>query len=192
MTAPIPDSFLQKVGKLIDRKIQDFARSGFLRNASVSGGGIFTILGGGIFKFQDSKGDTLLTNDTVSGEGLANPWIPLGQPAATSYALWPNTTSSSATSIAEHLCHMQHPKVWWNATAYTEAGTSGSVHLLINGTTAGQTWTVGTNGTTFIDEVITLPAGFYGNAWNVQVVANTTGGSGAIRVQTWALVGRQS
>ena len=54
--AAIPRGLWGRIEKLIDEKIAAFARSGPLRNASISGGAGLTIKDGGVLRLQAADG----------------------------------------------------------------------------------------------------------------------------------------
>lgn len=51
-TAPTPPGLIERIMKMVDERIARFARSGFLRNARISGGSGLTIADGGQFRAE--------------------------------------------------------------------------------------------------------------------------------------------
>ena len=248
--AALPPGLFERIRQMIADELGKLLRSGLLRNASISDGGL-TIKGGflklldkisgttlfyvgpvnppradgtpqqGWYVYRadgtivlllrdtfptdsggalnqaltwfDRKGNVVVSDDTDSGEGHARPWIPLPIPQTTSIASWPSTTATAWGNIAESFGIFQQPKVYWNATAVADAGTTAQVRLSIHGgATVGPVHTVTGGTTAFINDLITLPAGFYGQGWAIDVQAQVTAGTGKVSCQTWELYGRQT
>lgn len=157
-------------------------------------GGQIAALGAGGFEFRElsAANQIAISTDQASREGLATPWLPLPAPQQTGIGNWPKTTTSGV--IAQTYIHAQHPKVWWNASAYADAGSSGSVSLTItcgSQSVSSASFPVSSGAFTSIDTVLTLPQPFFGQAWTVSVNASATGG-GNVYCQTFGFYGRQS
>lgn len=150
-------------------------------------------LGDGGFELRELSGTIAISTDQVAKEGLATPWVPLPTPAQTGVANWPKTTGSGA--VASSNFHAQHPKVWWNAQAYADSGSSGTVQLVLSGpngaSVSSPVYNVASAAFTSIDVVLTLPQPFMGTGWTANVNATATGG-GNVYCQTYSLYGRQS
>lgn len=248
--AALPPGLFERIRQMIRDEVGKVLRSGLLRNASISEGGL-TIKGGFLRLVSAVVGGTdtfyvgpvspnlpdgsyqpgviirrndgtvammlwdplpdsgdgykqflatydrgqriVFSDDTSSGEGHARPWIPLPIPQSTDVSKWPTTSATSWGTLAESFAVFQQPKVFWNATAIADAGTTAQVRLSINnGAILGPVHTVTGGTTTFMQDTITLPAGFYGSTWAVDVQAQVTGGAGAVHVQTWELYGQQT
>lgn len=140
--------------------------------------------------WYDRTGHTVVSDDTDSGEGLGRPWIPLPNPQTVDSTKWPSTTSSSYVEIASSAVELQQPKIMWDATA----NGTGSVQLLLKGSggstlASSQVWSP--NGGSFSwSDVITLPAGYYGQKVTASVQAKAT--SGTVACITRGLYGRQT
>jgi hypothetical protein len=144
--------------------------------------------------WYDRTGHAIVTDDTDSGQGIARPWLPLPLPQSTLIASWPSTSSTTDGIIAESQASLQQVKLWWNASTIADPGVTGTVQLKISygSTTVTSdphpiTATLG-----FINDVITLPDGFFGQSAVIDVMAHVTGGTGKVYCQTWTLYGRQS
>lgn len=72
--AAVPPGFWGRVQKMIDDRIADFARSGFLRNASITGGAGLTIKDGGRLALETAAGVVLFEI------GPVGPALPDGTP----------------------------------------------------------------------------------------------------------------
>lgn len=248
--AALPPGLWERIRQMIRDELGKLLRSGILRNASISEGGLTikggflrlldNLSGGRLFyvgpvnparadgspqqgwvvyradgtivlllrdanptdaggalnqalTWADRSGDIVFSDDTDSGEGHARPWLALPIPQPTDISKWPATGVTSWGTIAESFGVMQQPKLFWNATAITDAGTTAQVRLSINaGAVLGPTHTVAAGTTLFIADTITLPAGFYGSQWPLDVQAQVTGGTGLVHVQTWQIQGQQT
>lgn len=82
----------------------------------------------------DRQGNGVVSDDTVSGQGLATPYIPLPLPLNMAYSSWPNTTASSWSRMAASQIYLQHPKIRVVGLAFADtAGTTGQVRVRIGG-----------------------------------------------------------
>jgi hypothetical protein len=141
----------------------------------------------------DRAGNTIFAEDTVSGFGIANPYIPLGTfvditpPAAT-------TTSTSFVALQWGDIIQQHARLSVSLLAQTSAGTTGEIRLTIGGVQVG---------------IVSIPAGAFGQyaigpvAWpsgtfnwlshgTAQLEGRRTGGTGSIGVRCLGAWGVQS
>jgi hypothetical protein len=77
----------------------------------------------------DRDGNTVAADDTLSGQGLARPYIPVGfftdntVPTST-------TTSTTFTTLQTLVGYKQHPKVAGQILVYADAGTTGAIQLV--------------------------------------------------------------
>lgn len=141
----------------------------------------------------DRAGNVIVAEDTVSGHGIATPYIPAGffaditPPTAT-------TTSTLFTAMQWADSYQQHPKLTASVLVLTPAGTTGQIRMTVGGSQIGSTVTVpsGTNGQ------LTIPAGawpgtfVFGQRLTVQLEARVTGGTGSIGVRALGLWGVQT
>lgn len=77
----------------------------------------------------DRNGDTVFSDDTTSGQGIARPYIPMG---AFVDALVPTATTTNTTfTLLQSLVGVkQHPKVQGQILVYADSGTTGTIELV--------------------------------------------------------------
>jgi hypothetical protein len=140
----------------------------------------------------DRTQNIVVAEDTVSGAGLARPWLSLGQwddqSAPTS-----TTTSSTYVTLATMGAYRQHPRIAAQCLARTsDSTTAGSLQLLANGT-AIATATVAAGTFAYVNfPIATLPAGTFGDALTLQIQGRRTAGTGTIGVRGSGAFGVQS
>lgn len=152
------------------------------------------IIGDRGVQIVDKGGKTVVSSDENSGEGLATPWIELGQPTSSHFSHWPYTNSGTSALIAEKFFQAQHPKIYWNASVAGDPGVSGTVQatITVNGQTV-QSGSYSYSGSQVnISELITLPQPFFGHAATFAINGSLSGGSGNLYCATWQLTSRQS
>ncbi len=148
--------------------------------------------GGGYWAMFDEAGHVIMSEDTVSGEGLATPYIPY---TAQSYAnmLSPPVLTTSATFANMHRIEgpKQHPYIRVKLLTDSDADTTGEVILVQGGSQIGGTVTVPLNDNSYrwIDAPVT---GSHMSDLTVDVQARRTAGTGNVRVGIAFAVGRQS
>ncbi len=148
--------------------------------------------GGGYFAFLDEAQNIIISNDTVSGVGLATPYLQY-RPMPFSEVLSPprSTTSGSVTTL--HRCHGQHQKPWVRAQLITQAdaGTTGEVRLSVGGAAIAAVTAVpdGDNSYRVLDAE--LPGEHMAYVY-VDVDARRVSGAGSVRVGVAFVEGRQS
>lgn len=173
----------------VDSAVLFFSTSGVERGQI--GGSIGT-------RFLDDKGNIAFNTDETSGEGLAEPWLPLPMPAPTVLSAWPNTNATSWGTVAQNEFRAQHPKVWWTAYADADAGTNGQVRAVIidagtgSPVVTGTTFPVTGGSVIAVSDTVTLPAGFWAQAYSLQVQCQVTSGTGNVYCQTLTAYGRQT
>ncbi len=152
-----------------------------------------TPTGGGYVSLWDEAGNIIVSNDTVSGQGLATPYIPL---SAMPYAstLTPPQSTTSGTFTGLHRIHGQKQHPWIRALLVTQsdAATTGEVRLTVGGvaiTTAPTAIPASDNSYRVLDAPV---AGDHMDYLYVDVEARRVSGAGAIRVGLAFAEGRQS
>lgn len=81
-------------------------------------------------QWQDRAGPNIIfADDTVSGQGIARPYIPIG--FFTSNSVPTDTTTSTSFATLETLVgYKQHPKVQGQILVYADSGTTGTIQLI--------------------------------------------------------------
>ena len=158
-------------------------------------GGESMVVGTGGVGVLDTKGNTVFTPDQTAGEGLATPWIPLPMPQVADASKWPSTTATSWAEIARCYPLDQHPKIQWSGSSYAPSGT-GQVQLVVkdfsSNVLASSPVHTASSGFAQWTDVITMPAGQYGQNHFISVMAQLTSGTGSVGAITYSLYGRQS
>ena len=145
------------------------------------------------FRMHDAYDHELISDDVLTG-GLARPWLTMLAPADTAHARWPQTTSTSWTTVARSQNPLWQPRMrLLIATASSSASVSGQVRVLVNGTPWGDPVNTGSN----LDRTApTVPAATFADAFGtpvtVEIQAIVTGGTGTVYAQTVAMYGTQS
>ncbi|MFD9603328.1 hypothetical protein [Streptomyces sp. NPDC059970] len=138
--------------------------------------------------FYDRTGNTVLAEDTASGDGLARPWLPLNPPVSTDSSTWPRGTAANFAAISSAWNTKWQPQLRvFGLTAVVGAAT-GEVRLAIGGTPWGPTVTAGAS----IDYTGTLPDTPIGSLFQLEVQARRLTGTGSIACQITLVHGRQT
>ncbi|WP_405843119.1 hypothetical protein [Streptomyces sp. NBC_01518] len=137
------------------------------------------------------KAEREILSDDISTGGLARPWLNMLPPQDTSTTRWPQTTSTSMTTIAMSYNIAWQPKMRLVMNTRASSGATGSVQVLVNGAQWGSTVSAGTD---FIYEAL-ISADFgtvYGTQLKVEVQAQVTSASGTVYANPILMYGRQT
>lgn len=160
----------------------------------------FTINGAGAAQYialMDRQGNIVVSDDTASGQGLSNPYLPLPhyplrQPDP---IVWTNSAEATWAALWNIPFLKQHPKVWVRCYATTESGTTGEVRLWdgFAGKQLGQTIPLAAFVGDYIDFGGPFPFdGGYQADSKIEVQARVTGGTGRIGTQVYYAYGQQT
>lgn len=148
--------------------------------------------GGGYFAFFDEQQNIILSNDTVSGVGLAVPYIPAAW-MPYSEVLSPPIATTSATFVITHRAHLtkQHPRIRVLLLCDSDADTTGEVILADGGVQIGPTVTVelGANNYRWLDAYVD---GDHMAMKYLDLQVRRTAGTGSVRVAPAWIGGVQS
>lgn len=142
------------------------------------------------FRLYD-KAEREILSDDISTGGLARPWLNMLPPQDTSTTRWPQTTSTSMTTIAMSYNIAWQPKMRLVMNTRASSGATGSVQVLVNGAQWGSTVSAGTD---FIYEAL-ISSDFgtvYGTQLKVEVQAQVTSASGTVYANPILMYGRQT
>ena len=140
---------------------------------------------------KDAQGNTLVAPDTLTGRGLARPYLPSPM-IPTDLPEWPGTQQSSFTTKWAQSIYRQHPKITIVVYGGSEtSGTTGEARILIGGTVFSDVGTITANGTTLFDAGVLL---FGPGIWpgshmapvTIEVQLRRTAGTGWLRA--WPVV----
>jgi hypothetical protein len=164
----------------------------FRRNGTLQARFFDTPGGGGYWAMFDEQNTVILSNDTVSGQGLATPYIPLSV-MPYSEVLSPSVAVASSSFTITHRVHgqRQHPRVRLLLLLDTDADTTAEVILAQAGVQVSPTMSVpaGNNSYEWLDS--TIPGPHLG-ALFLDVQARVTAGTGQIRIGVGWCAGVQS
>lgn len=148
--------------------------------------------GNGYTSMIDEAGYIVVSTDTLAGQGLATPWIPLRAIQSSEIAS-PSvtTTSASYTSLWRVYGPKQHPKISVAIIVKAIAGTTGMVRLSVGGTLIGSELTV-TDGMFAAEVLEASVSGYHTELLTIDVDAKRTSGAGTIGVSVAYSIGRQS
>lgn len=142
---------------------------------------------------RDRTGNILVSNDALTGAGLARPYIPLPIPQPVNPSDWQNTTDTSFAVISRSQVNVQHPRIRANIRAFAPSGTNGQVRLMMGGTQVGPTLSGG-DGSFFSDGFdAEIPAGVgFDSTATVELEARVTSGPDDVAAIVRELYGIQS
>lgn len=151
---------------------------------------------------RDQQGNVVISDDGVSGQGLATPYVPYGplgmSYTTTNYEKLPAATSSTFGPLWEGIVALTHPRVSVRALwAADNTDLSGEGRLLIDGQQIGPTITANAGGSGFLDGTYDIPGwgdnvGYLHEAQIQFQGRRTAGTGGGIRCAVYKFYGAQS
>jgi hypothetical protein len=164
----------------------------FRRDGSLQARFFDTPGGGGFWAFFDEAGNILASNDTVSGFGLARPYL-TGSFMPYSEVSTPPIPTTSASFVITHRAHFprQHPRVRVLLLCDSDADTTGEVILAQAGVQVGPTVQVelASNVYTWLEGEV---SGEFGHMLYLDLQVRRTAGTGNVRVAPAWVGGIQS
>lgn len=148
--------------------------------------------GVGYWAMYDEASNVIVSNDTVSNQGLATPYIS-SQATAWSRVLTPPELTTSASFATIYRIHMtkQHPRVRVKVVTKLDAGTTGEIRLAVGGVAISSTQTLPDADYSY--RVLEGPiAGSHMAGVDVDVEARRLTGAGNVRVEVVTVEGKQS
>jgi hypothetical protein len=149
-------------------------------------------VGGGSWAMFDDSGNIIAAEDSVSGQGLATPWIGMHATPMTAVAT-PTQSTTSATFAALWRTHgvCQHPRIRVRVVTKLDVGTTGEIRLAIGGVPVGTMVELPSGDNTY--RLLEGPvAGAHLSDITVDVEARRVAGAGTVRIEVVSVVGRQS
>lgn len=135
---------------------------------------------------RDGQGNIVFSDDAVSGQGLARPWLPVTW-AGSDYTQWPGTTSGSFASVLETALPRQQPQIFMRIRHTADvSGTTGELRVMCNGVQLGATIPVTFTITTTDIGPVALPPGPFSSVMGLAVDGRRTAGTGAVRAMVTA------
>ncbi len=169
-----------------------YGTASFRHDGSVQFWSFDTPTGGGYTSLWDENNNIVMSTDTVSGQGLATPYIPLtGMPYASVLTPPQSTTSGAFTGLHRIHGQKQHPWIRTLLITQADAATTGEVRLAVAGVAISEIVSIPASDNTYriLDAPVT---GGHLDYLYVDVDARRTSGAGAIRVGLAFAEGRQS
>lgn len=155
--------------------------------------------GSAFWALYDLTGNIIMSDDAVSGQGLATPYIPLGtyptRMLLTFAADGEQTTSATFVPLWTVHGHKQHPRLRVAAYVFTDvAGTSAEIQLrdTVPGTIIAGPTTVSATATPTLYELTGTLAGTHLQLVKAEVEVRRTAGTGTVWVQLAYAEGIQS
>ncbi|MFE3197156.1 hypothetical protein [Embleya sp. NPDC059237] len=131
--------------------------------------------------FPRPAGHEAIVMDDANDDGwLGRPWIPLPLPVSVFGTDWPSTTGGSWGAVSRSHAPRQHSHIVVFGSAYCDAGTTGQMRLVINGTPVGPTVSVPSGGFANLDWRGPLGAGAWGDLLTIEVQCQRTTGGGQV------------
>jgi hypothetical protein len=148
--------------------------------------------GTGFWAMFDEASNVIVSNDTVSGTGLATPYIPYTAMPYSEMSTPPIATTS-ATFVPTHRIHgqKQHPRIRVQLLTDTDATTTGEVILMQNGSQIGATLAVPDNDNSYRTIDAYVDSGHLGFVY-IDVHVRRVSGAGNVRVAPAWVAGIQS
>lgn len=148
--------------------------------------------GAGYLAVYDEAGNIIFSTDTVSGQGIARPYIPL---PVVPYAevLTPSVLTTSATFTPLHRIHSTKQQPWIRVRVVTkvDAGTTGEIRLAVAGVAISDV-TALPDGDFSYRTLTAAVAGAHLTDVQVDIEARRGSGAGNVRVLACYALGRQS
>ena len=142
----------------------------------------------------DSRvGDGIVSDDAVSGDALATPWLPLGAFMPADATRWPSTAAAIYTDIYVLGNYRQHPKLLVFGYVYAPVGTNGSIRVTVGGTVLGTPVAIVGSGAVVsfqIGPVATVPG--WHTYLDIRLQAKVTAGAGTLALVPILAIGTQS
>lgn len=175
------------------RMFLDDASFGYGLTLTRSDGKVVLQNDGRFFGIRDKSGRIIVSDDSLTGHGLATPHIDSGGLYDTNTANWLRTNLTTFTAIGQKYMEFQNPRLTWQIGLFSDAGVTSQYRLMVAGLQVGTTQTVtgGTFSTWSSDS--DLPAGIeVGQVQPVWLEAKVSATTGFARAQCWRFSGQQS
>lgn len=143
-------------------------------------------------QWYDRSGNTVISDDTVSGTGVARPHIPAFGLVNTNVATWPSTNQTTSTQIAAGIMEYQQPKIYFAIELYAPANVTGNFYLKYNGTTiANYSLAGGSSGAFYAwSGTVAVPSGLtFGGVYTLELDALVAAGTGTVSAQPYLVQG---
>jgi hypothetical protein len=141
---------------------------------------------GGFWTLYDKQGNTIFSDDVVSGQGIARPLIGAPVFAPQDTTLYPAITSSSYFGVWFANWYKQQPTLQVEVWTRSDSGTSGDIRVSCNGATASQA--IGSADNT-VRSFILAPPGAFLSFLQINIEMRRTSGTGFLSGWPMAVYG---
>jgi hypothetical protein len=139
---------------------------------------------------HDNANTITNSDDAVSGQGLARPWIPMPFQVAAWTEGFGKTASATFTTVCEARGYKQHPKLVIALRTGAVAGVGGAWRVLVNGVEAA-TGTIPVGSFAIDYPMVTVP-GSHMSLVSIDVQVRVTSGAGSVGAMVRDAYGRES
>jgi hypothetical protein len=141
----------------------------------------------------DRASNIVASDDAVSGQGLARPYLPI-RFASLDMSNASGTTSGTFTDLEQALAFKQHPKVNVTAPVIGDAGTAGEFRLwdATHSVQLGSTFTLSAGAFTYASWTGIAVNGAHLSTVDLRLQGRRTAGTGFVRARTVLAAGVQS
>lgn len=148
--------------------------------------------GDAFWAFYDKAGNIVASDDAVSGQGLARPWLPYSS-VRTALLTSPPDTNSTTVYAPHHTLvgYMQHPKLILDAYVHV-TGTATAVVQVLDPATGGVVFTTGNLGEGFFTASGNHPNYIFGNWFRYDIQIKVSTGTGTVGITPFSTHGIQS
>lgn len=179
-------------------KLDGSAQQGWIlrRDSGELVGTALTNVAGGLqsWNFTNRQGDGIVSDDAVSGDSLATPYIPLGAMVPLSTTSWEATTSGSYGDLYGCQTYRQHPWALFFGWVFAPTSTNGDIRVLVNGSQVGSAVSIVGNSAAIQSWQVGAVA--VGTGWHqyldIRVQARRTAGAGSFALVPLVSLGMQS
>lgn len=143
-------------------------------------------------QWYDRSHNVVFADDTISGQGLANPYIPIGQWADYGTVPTATTTSPTFTNLQTLVGVHQHPKVSGQILVYSDSGTTGVIQMVDGSGNVIMSTTLASGTFGFVNFGPVVMPGINGTGISLILQGKVTGGAGKVGVRGISALGVQS
>lgn len=147
------------------------------------------------WSWRDRSGNQVLADDTLSGSGLARPYIPvqLGPSFDAGWDYWPRNSTTTMTELWRGRIYRQHPKIVVVVDASMDtSGATGYIELRLNGVAQGSPTSVGFAAAFYTLGPFDMTQYGHMSQVDVSVMGRRNTGTGALRASIFSAYTLQS
>lgn len=192
-TLTVIDSSTGNIVLLVGQLIRDDMSVGYGFTSLRSDGTVVVQSDGDFFGVRDKASRIIVSDDGISGHGLANPHITGNTLQNTNVSTWMATNATTFTTVGTMYMEIQNPRLTWQINLLSDAGVTSQFLLLVNGTQCGTTQTVAPNTFSFWSTTESLPGGVsVGDVVEIDLQAKVSAATASARASCYRIAGYQS